>query len=322
MSELESKALDEFTKFLRTNSTKKHYMSHLRKYLKWSDYSTYDELINRDIEIIQAELENYVTELQKEQGHANSYMKLAFSGIGLFYIMNNKMINKIRISKMIWPDQDIHKLEAYTTYDIQRILDAIDRSKLKKHPKFRITRPRLRAAVHFLASTGCRIGGLTSAKVKDLRRIENCYAVTVYPNSQEEYVTFLTPEASKVLDEWLDFMRIHLKIPIGNDEFLDFDDYPLIDMNHFVLTNALSRVVRKANLNYEKNGKRYPKPLNHAYRYRFNTIAKSNKNVNPVLVERLLGHSTSITLDKHYLKPTTEVLFEEYKKLIKDLTIN
>ncbi len=317
MSEQESKALHEFTKVLHNSTTSKHYMSHLRKYQRWSPCMSYDELVNRDIDSIQEELEKYVEVMQNEEGHHKSYMKLAFAGITLFYGMNNKIINKIRIQKMIRPDEQIIQLQAYTTEDIRKILSAINKNKLRKHPRYILTRPRLRAAVHFLAASGCRIGGMTSLKVSDLEKIEGCYFARFHSGSTYEYVSFLTPQATEVLDEWLEVMEKHVRYR----EELDFEDYPLFDLSHFTLYDALWRLVRKANIEYEKIGPRYPKPLNHAYRYRFNTIAKTNKDVNPILAERLLGHSTSISLDRHYLKPTTETLFKEYKKLVKELTI-
>ncbi len=310
---VESKALHQFTKFLHTSTTLKHYMAHLRKYAAWANLD-YDQLVSRDAMTIQTELENYLELLQKEQGHGKAYVKLAFAGITLFYEMNDRIINKTKLRKMINPNEEKNKLEAYTNEDILEILDAIDESKLRKHPKFKLTRLRLKTMVHFLASSGVRIQGMTRTRIKDLKQIENCYQVEVYPGSDYDYVTFLTPQASEVLNQWLEIRKQQCKNQV-------FENCLLFDLPHDSLYTTLSRLVRKANLDYESNGKRYPKPLNHAYRYRWNTIAKSNKDVNPTLVEKMLGHKTSIALDRHYLKPTPEALFAEYKKIIKELTL-
>ena len=315
--ELESAALHEFTKVLHNSYTKKAYMAHLRKYQAWSKLS-YDELINRDNDTIQAELEKYLEYLQEVEKHTKPYLKLGFSGIILFYSMNNRIINKVRIAKMMWPEDHTNYLEAYTTEDIRKILDSIGINKLKKHPRFSLTRLRLKAMIHFLAASGCRVGVLSSAKVKDLTKIEDCYCIKVYSNHKDEYLTFLTPEASEVLDEWLTYYQKNFKTNLENDPF---SNWPLFDLSYESLYMTIHRLIKKADLGYEKNGKRFPKPTNHAHRYRFNTIAKSNKDVNPILIERLLGHKTSIALDAHYLKPSMQDLFAEYKKLIKDLTI-
>lgn len=324
MSLEESKSLHEFTKVLHNTTTKKHYFAHLRRYQAYTGLD-YDQLVNRDIDTIQSELEKYLEFLQNEEGHSKRYVQLAFSGIGLFYGMNNKIINKIRISKMIKPQEEIKQLHAYTNEDIIEILEAINLSKLKKHPRFSLTRLRLKTMIHFLASSGVRIGGMTSLKIKDigydedskqyLRKIEDCYSVKVYANSQEEYITFLTPHASRVLDEWLISRRTNFKRILTNEEF---GDLPLFDITQYSIMTTISRLIRKTKLNYELKDK----PTHHAFRYRFNTIAKNNKDVNPILVERLLGHTTSIALDRHYLKPTIPQLYTEYKKIIREIEIH
>jgi hypothetical protein len=49
---------------------------------------------------------------------------------------------------------------------------------------------------------------------------------------------------------------------------------------------------------------------------------KSNNNINSNLVEKMMGHSTTIHLDNNYLKPSVDRLFEEYVKGVADLTIS
>ena len=40
------------------------------------------------------------------------------------------------------------------------------------------------------------------------------------------------------------------------------------------------------------------------------------------IAEKLFGHSSTIPLDHRYFKPTLEVIFDEYKKVIPDLMIS
>ena len=68
--------------------------------------------------------------------------------------------------------------------------------------------------------------------------------------------------------------------------------------------------------------KRYDVACTHGIRKRWDTIVKSNSNVNLSIAEKLFGHSTSIPLDNRYFKPTLEVIFDEYKKVIPDLMIS
>lgn len=308
-----SPALHEFQKVIFNVTTKKHYMAHLRRYQAYTNLS-FDELANRPIEIIQPELENYLELLQNEQGHHKSYIRLAFAGINLFYIMNNKVVNKIRLSKMIRPDEFHHDLKPYTTNDIVELLDNISFNKLKKHPRFALTRLRLKTAIFFLSASGCRIGGMTNCKVRDLAKMpDGCYSVKVDANTKQQYFTFLTKQASLILDEWLQFYKTRFGKEPTNDEFLN---YPLFDLDHNSMYSSIARLVRKTK-------QAHPMPdtvIHHSFRYRFNTILKSNKEVNPILAERLMGHNT-IALDEHYLKPSIESLYTEYKKASKDLEI-
>ena len=63
-----------------------------------------------------------------------------------------------------------------------------------------------------------------------------------------------------------------------------------------------------------------PNLLCHAFRRRFNTILKMNKESNGPLIERLMGHD--MKLDNSYFQPTLEDLFTEYQKGMADLTID
>ena len=57
-------------------------------------------------------------------------------------------------------------------------------------------------------------------------------------------------------------------------------------------------------------------------RKRFDTVLKSNREVNISLAERLMGHSKTIPLDNSYFKPVIEQLFDEYQKSIPQLLID
>jgi integrase/recombinase XerD len=60
----------------------------------------------------------------------------------------------------------------------------------------------------------------------------------------------------------------------------------------------------------------------HGFRKRFNTVLKSNREINLSLAERLMGHSQKIPLDNSYFKPMLEQLFIEYQKAIPELIID
>jgi len=67
-------------------------------------------------------------------------------------------------------------------------------------------------------------------------------------------------------------------------------------------------------------GIRFSKQQDHAFRKRFNTTLKLNLDVNPNIIEKLMGHTKG--LDGVYLRPTKEQLFNEFRKGIVDLTLD
>ena len=189
--------------------------------------------------------------------------------------------------------------------------------------------------IHFLASSGCRIGALTELKIKHLTKMDDCYAVLIYEDSIEEYYTFLTPEASKKLDDYFEKRK-------SDREYMDLESpvfrrkYLLgIEKVYPMSTKAISSVVLRALRNsgvrdsqIKKRG-RYEKQADHGFRKRFITILKTNKNIPVAYTERLAGHKVytdelgnKITLDASYLTPEISKLYEIFSEGIPELTID
>lgn len=78
--------------------------------------------------------------------------------------------------------------------------------------------------------------------------------------------------------------------------------------------------MNRSGLRQNIKNNRYEVQLDHGFRKRFNTILKLNREINPNIVEKIMGHSRG--LDGVYLKPTRQECFDEYKKGISDLTID
>ena len=153
-----------------------------------------------------------------------------------------------------------------------------------------------------------------------------CYAITGYADSKEEYTTFLTPESTKALDDYLEYRASqgHLLFP---------DSFVFVGKKYDGQSSSSSKnlgasvvyVVKKAGLRNpsQKKGSRYPVPTNHGFRHRFNEIIKSSNLVNPHIAEKFLSHKSQlIPLDSVYFSPNLETMFAEYKKVIPLLTIN
>jgi integrase/recombinase XerD len=194
---------------------------------------------------------------------------------------------------------------------------------------------RKQSIIHFLASTGVRPAALVDPvlKIKHLKSMPNlndpinqphyCYAVKVYDESREGYWAFLTPEARKIIDRYLNGRKL-------TGEKLD-DESPLFTTlgsrwntkNQYLtdenMQEILGRIVKGSKIIRKKTGNRYDKSLVYMFRKRFNTVLKINNNVNSNIAEKLMAHKKG--LDGTYLQPSLDQFYAEFFKAISDLTI-
>jgi len=154
-----------------------------------------------------------------------------------------------------------------------------------------------------------------------------CLAVHLYEDSNEHYWGFLTPEATKMLQEYRD-ERIRDGEKITKDSPLFRSDYngigqaPVKSLSGDNAYQIINRIVKNAKIERLKTGNRYDKALNTAFRKRFNTIMKTTNGININLAEKLMGHSVTIPLDNTYLNALKDRLFEEFVKVIPRLVIS
>ena len=312
----DSRSLDIFYSTLKTDSTKKNYRYWLDRYLEWTKKPSHDQLLNDKPETIQTSIENYIMELRRMRT-TKTVVKITIFSLLHFFAMNRVILNEKIIKKLIPEQEGKVGGKAYSTQDVKKIISAIDQTKIKKHRKWHYRKPRAKAIVHMMASSGIRLGALNELKLGHLTKIENCYAMRIYADTKSEYTTFLTPEATKALDEYL-----------ATRQNLTPESW-LINMQYEAIRVLLYRLVKKAKVSqvipqtfrgkFERN--RLDIPTVHGLRKRFNTIMKSNNAINKSMIEMMMGHNITIQLDESYMKPTTEKLFSEYKKGIADLTI-
>ena len=180
---------------------------------------------------------------------------------------------------------------------------------------------RNKAIILFLSSSGVRRGALPELKMRNLKEMpDNCMAITVYENSDEEYTTFINQEAREALVRYFEKRQ--------NDGEILKPDHPVFRTKYSlaiakpkaVSEKTVSNLVHRAKQNSGVSLHDEPNMLCHAFRRRFNTILKLNNNANAQLIERLMGHD--MKLDNSYFQPTLDDLFKEYQKGVSDLTID
>ena len=180
---------------------------------------------------------------------------------------------------------------------------------------------RSKAILLFLSASGVRRGALPELKIRNLKEMpDDCLAITVYENTNEEYITFINKEAKESLTRYFEKRK-------KDGELLE-PDHPVfrtkyslgIAKTKSISEKTVSNLVHRAKMNSGINLQDSPNMLCHAFRRRFNTILKLNNNSNPVLIEKLMGHD--MKLDNSYFQPTLDNLFEEYQKGISNLVID
>lgn len=306
-----------FRNAITSPKTLKKYDDELLKFMNRFGYADFESILQDNSDTIQNNLEDYCMEW-KERGIKRSTIKGHLQPIELFLEVNKKLFHK-KALHLLYP-KDTTKLgndKPYSNEDIEKILKST-RNK------------RIIAIVHFFASTGSRPNVINDPvlKFKHITPMAfGCKAVLLYAESNEEYWGFLTPEASKALDDYVDeriFMgeKITQDSPvfISREKRRQFNPENPISLNELTLEGLMQRVVSNSRVERHKIGKRFDKGLFLGFRKRFNTILKIDSEVNSNIAEKLLAHKKG--LDGVYFKPTREECFREFRKAIPQLTLS
>jgi len=178
-----------------------------------------------------------------------------------------------------------------------------------------------------MSSLGARVGVHNyPLQMQHLRDMDDgCRAVLIYAGDKDEYWAFLTPEATKYLQDYFDQRekdneKFYPGTPIFRHTYrLGFEKTKQV--NKGAAVSMISRLIKTAKIKRIKvNSKNFDKHMDHAFRKRFNTIMKINNEVNSNIAEKLMAHKNG--LDGVYFAPTIEQCFTEFKKAIPNLTVN
>ena len=297
-----------FHSAIKTEKTRKLYVYHLNRFKDHFIIKNEDALITIQPKKIQVMIEDYLLYLRSQNiGHA--YCCTVLNALKKFFSMNDIILNWDKL-KMMKPEKTVRKDRAYTTEELRILLSHVS------------NKPLWKAFLHFMASSGVRSGFAEELKMKHLKDMPNgCKAVTVYADHASEYTTFIHAEAVQALEEYFEDRK-------AKGETITPDSWVFCRKDHTkflpanTITHYLSFYLRNLPLRRTMKNKRYDVACTHGLRKRWDTIVKSNTSVNLSIAEKLFGHSSSIPLDNRYFKPTIEVIFDEYKKVIPDLMIS
>jgi integrase/recombinase XerD len=315
---MKQRSLLLFEESIKSVVTRDNYTLHLKEFLKFSKIKDYDGLIKVPSEQLQTILEDYVLYLKKTI-NPNS-VPIYMSGVKHFFVMNRIRIFWEIIHKM-YPEKV--KRAGQKAWSDVHVRQMIEFSNSKRN----------KALVHFMASTGARIGchnyPLQMQHLKDMG--DGCRAVLIYAGEIDEYWTFLTPEATKYLEDYFEQRRqesekFYPETPIFRKEYrLGIEKAIQLKRNPVIA--AMIRLVNRAKIQRTRvNEKNFDIQLDHGFRKRFNIILKLENDVNSNIAEKIMGHSVSIPLDGAYLPAQDDRViqkcFTEFKKAIPQLTID
>ena len=309
LNSMQQRSFILFDSAIKSPKTRESYIGYLNEFRDFFIIKSYDKLIEIAPKKLQEMLENFIIS-QTKQGLSLSYINGKISALKLFFAMNDIVaLNWIKLSKMKPEKKKLTGDMPYKTEDIQQILRVVG-SNLK-----------FRCLVHVISASGMRIGSFEELKLKHIQDMPNgCKSILVYEDDKAEYTTFIHQEAVEALDEYLEYRT-------KSGEVLTPESWAFpskSDCNKPALTVSMrTQMARYAHHNDVKSKKRgrYEIQACHGFRKRFDTILKSNYNVNINLAEKMMGHSTTIPLDNVYFKPAIEQLFDEYQKAIPELMI-
>ena len=197
---------------------------------------------------------------------------------------------------------------------------------------------RIKVIVYIMASSGIRLGAWDYLKLKHIKPIERkgkvaAAKIIVYAGDEEEYFSFITPEAYYELEKWIKYRKDCGKNINENswimrqlwDTKKGYYHHGTIKEPEILKSSGIKRLIedalwtqgirKKSNL----KKKRYEFQTNHGFRKWFKTRGEMSgmKSIN---IEVLMSHSIGIS-DSYY-KITEDELLTEYLKTVKHLTLS
>jgi integrase len=196
---------------------------------------------------------------------------------------------------------------------------------------------RIKAIVYTMASSGIRIGSwdyLRWGHIRPLSKDGEIIAakMIVYAGEDDEYFTFISPEALQALNDWMSYRQTSGEL-INNDSWVMRDLWDtrvaqgrgLVTKPKKLTSLGVKRLMERAiwaqglRKKLEPGKKRHPYQANHSLRKWFKTRCEIG-GMKPINIEKLMNHSVGIS--NSYYRATENEVLEDYVKAIDSLSIN
>jgi hypothetical protein len=244
----------------------------------------------------------------------------------LFCVMNDLVLNWKKISRGLPSGRRASNDRAPTIEEIQKLVEYPDR--------------RIKPIIFTMCSSGIRIGAWDYLQWKHVKPIKNALGevvaakLVVYPGDDEEYYTFITPEAFESLNDWMNF-RASYGEKVSGESWLMGDTWQMTNIDYGaklglatypkrLKSSGIKRLIERAlweqGLRHPLSSgtKRHEWKAAHGFRKFYKT--RTEQVMRPINVEITMGHDIGVSAS--YYKPTEQEVLQDYLKAIDMLTIN
>jgi hypothetical protein len=254
---------------------------------------------------------------------AEATIRNFYKPVRLFCSVHDIELSWKKITNTIPTGRKFANDRAPTHEEISRLIEYPDR--------------RIKPLVLTTCSSGIRLGAWEYLKWKHIapiRRDDRVVAakIIVYAGENEQYFSFITPEAFEALEEWMEYRRTSGE-DINGESWLMRTVWDTTTPRRSTIRSpkkmsreAIKQLVKRAlkseglrSINLDmKVIRRYEWKMNHGFRKFFQTNAEPKMKSLDVMT--LMGQDTGLAAS--YNKPTVEMLLDEYLKAVDNLTIN
>ena len=332
MSISESEPLESFLYGIKSDATKSKYKRRLSNFFEFLEIpgtldaqskSFIGKARKKGKSWVSANLMSFLS-FQKERvergeityGTVHNYYK----PIKLFLEMNEIELSWKKISRGLPKGRKHAADRAPKMEEIQKLIEYPDR--------------RIKAIVFTMCSSGIRVGAWDQLKWSHVTPINQdgkvlAAKLLVYAGDEEQYFTFISPEAYTELKKWID-LREKSGEKITSDTWImrdlwNSENYArgLISVPKKLSALGVKRLIERAlkaqgiRQKLPHGQKRHEFQADHGFRKFFKTHAE--QFMKPINVETLMGHSTGIS-DSYY-RPNENELLKDYLRAIPELII-
>ena len=196
---------------------------------------------------------------------------------------------------------------------------------------------RIKAIIYTMVSSGMRLGAWDYLRWKDIFPITKdgkviTAKIKIYSEEEDEYFSFITPEAFHSLDNWMKYRK-------DCGENIDGDSWAMRNLWDVTMpkgkgvvtvpkklkSTGVKRLIENAlwgqqiRIKLESGKKRHEFQADHGFRKWFKTRCEI-AGMRSINIETLMAHSIGIS-DSYY-RPTEDELLDDYRKAIPFLTIS